>query len=173
MAAASQAYAGVPVGAAYAYSNAAPASVPQQTAGGFEQQAYGTGPESGMAPSHAAALQAAAASSTAATQRAEDAYAYSSTQATSNGQQPHYAANSVTPHEWHQFTKTYMQQGAPQGEYLNTATTLMALGGRDGGGQQGASAETTGVIDNSIIQGSGTSQLQWPGLLYSNGVIGQ
>jgi hypothetical protein len=167
MAASSQAYAGVPVGAAYAYSNGPSAAVPHQTAGGFEQT-YGTGAESVMAPSHAAALQAAA--TTAATQRAEDAYAYSSAQAASNGHQPQYAA--VTPHEWHQFTKTYMQQGAPQGEYLNTATTLMALGGREGGGPQVVGVETTGVNDDPIIQGSAASQLQWPSVLYSNGTMG-
>ena len=171
MAASSQAYADVPVDTAYAYSNGTPSSLPQQSTGGFEPQPYGTGLESAMAPSHAAALQAAAAS-TAATQRAADAYAYSNAQAVSNGHQPPYAATSVTPHEWHHFTKTYMQQVAPQGEYLNTATTLMALGGREGGGTQGLGVETTGAIENPVIPGSGTIPLQWPKVLYSNGHMG-
>ncbi|KAF2679892.1 hypothetical protein K458DRAFT_112179 [Lentithecium fluviatile CBS 122367] len=167
MSASSQAYAGVPVGAAYAYNNGAPASVPQQNTGGFEHQPYGPGQESAMAPSHAAALQAAA--SNAANQRPEDAYAYSNAQVATNGHQPNYSTNSATLHEWHQFAKTYMQQVTPQGEYLNTATTLMALGGREGGGTQGPGVETTGVTDNSVVHA-------WPGVqfgLQTNGHIGQ
>jgi hypothetical protein len=165
-----QAYAGVPIGTAYAYGNGTSSSLPQQTTGSFEQP-YGTGLDGTLASSHATALQAA--SATTATQRPEDAFAYSNAQATTNGHQPHYAGNTVTPHEWHQFARTYMQQGAPQGDYLNTATTLMALGGREGGPSQSVDVETTGAINNAAMQGSAPVQLQWPRAMYSNGQMGQ
>jgi hypothetical protein len=148
--------------------------VPQQT-GGFEQQAYGAGQEGGMTPSHAAALQAAAAASTAAPHRPEDAYAYTNMQVVPNGHQPHYSASSVTPYEWHQFTRTYMQPVPSQGEYLNTATTLMALGGRDGVGSQGSGVENPGAVDHAAMHGSMGSHLQWPAVQYgsqTNGHVG-
>lgn len=164
--AANQPYAGVSVGAAYTYSSGAPASVPQQDTSGFEQQSFPARHDGGMPPSHAAALQAASVPNVS-IQRLEETYSYPNAQAASNNHHTHYPANVVTPHEWHHFTRTYMQQVAPQGEFLNTATTLMALGGREGGGAQIAGVEPTSALDNADIQASATSHLQWPGVQFS------
>lgn len=180
----SQAYVNPPTSAMYTFSNGTANSVPHHaTGGGYDQQSYANSQESGMAPSHAAALQAAAASNAAASTRPEDQYVYNGNNGTSNNaqvtsnnghhHQPSYTTNGVSPDDWARFTRTYMQQGAPpapqqqqqqQGDYLNTATTLMALGsGRDGGGAHhpsssssgGANNEGQGMGEGSVMQGLG------------------
>ncbi|KAF2644415.1 hypothetical protein P280DRAFT_465752 [Massarina eburnea CBS 473.64] len=174
----SQAYTSVPTGATYTYNNGTSTSTPHQQASGYEQQSYPGNQDPAMAPSHAAALQAAAASNTA-PPRPEDTYAYNNAQVASSGHQPTYSANGVSPEDWIHFTRTYMHQAAPQGEYLNTATTLMALGGGREGSNQGSGpgSEGPGVSEGSVMQqGPGQSTMQWPGVQYglpSSGHVAQ
>ncbi|KAF2993586.1 hypothetical protein E8E13_000514 [Curvularia kusanoi] len=74
-------------------------------------------------------------------------YAYHQTSPqVSNSQQSAYVANSYNPQDWRQWSQTYMQQPVgPTGEYLNTATTLMALGGRDGTNWAGEAEEADAI----------------------------
>lgn len=172
VAASGQAYTGLPGGATYAYGNGTPASVPQTT-GGFEQQTYHANQDTAMTPSHAAALQAAASGAT--TQRPGDTYPYGNSQVATNGHQPAYTNTDVGAHGWQQWTRQYMQQVAPQGEYLNTATTLMSLGGREGH-TQGPGQNAQGAVEGSVMQGPGVSTMQWPGVQFgmqTNGHVGQ
>ena len=174
---------GTTSGASLAASNttytAVPAAIPFAYNGGTTQQASGTfdpptynAEDPGMTPSHAAALAAAA--SNAGTQRADDTYTYANAQTISNGHQPVYAANGVSPNDWRQWTKTYMQQfGLPGGEYLNTATTLMTLGGRQGETQ--APGQDASTVESSALQTPGPSNFQWPGIVFGmpNGHVNQ
>jgi hypothetical protein len=167
-----QPYTNVPAGATYTYNNGTSTSAPRQSVSSYEQQHSYQDPA--MPPSHAAALQAAASSST--SQRPEDTYAYSNTQIANNGhQQPPYPANGVSPEDWMHFTRTYMHQASPQGEYLNTATTLMALGsGREGGSQGPGNEGQGGGGEGGVVPGS--SSTQWPGVQFgipsNNGHVG-
>jgi hypothetical protein len=120
-----------------------------------------------MTPSHAAALAAAASGTT--PQRPDSTYVFASTPDTKNGQPP-YSANGVGPTDWRQWTRTYMQQVGPTGEFLNTANTLMALGGRDGGPPTGAGQEVAAEVLN--IQNAGPSNFQWPAIVFGTGFNG-
>lgn len=165
--------AAAPTAAAYAYSNGTPAPVSQLGTTAFEQQPYSAGSDAAMAPSHAAALQAAASGAT--SQRSDGTYVYANAQVATNGHQPSYTANLASPHDWRQFTRTYMQQVAPQGEFLNTATTLMALGGRDSS-SQGPGQDNHVAGEGAVLQASGASHPQWPGVLVgmqANGHLGR
>ncbi|CAI6334729.1 unnamed protein product [Periconia digitata] len=168
-----QGYTNPPATAMYAFNNGTTSNsnaVAHHSTGGYEQRSYANDQESAMAPSHAAALQAAA--SNAASSRSEDHYGYNNAQITNNGQHPYASTNGVSPEDWSRFSRTYIQQTTPQGDYLNTATTLMALGsGRDGGSQSHTN-ESQGMGDGSVMQGLGTNAMQWPGVqtgFHSNG----
>ncbi|KAF2469025.1 uncharacterized protein BDR25DRAFT_289187 [Lindgomyces ingoldianus] len=172
-------YATVPPGASFSYSSATTVSVPpyQQSTAAFSQQPYSSGDDPGMTPSHAAALAAAA--SGAPSQRPNDnfIYANANAQVANNGQQPPYPANQGSPNDWRQWTRTFMHQLGPSGEYLNTANTLMALGGREGSAQ-GPGQDGPGTGDGSAVHGLGPSNFQWPGIVFgmgpgSNGHVGQ
>jgi hypothetical protein len=149
-------------GATHPYTLGTSISVAQQTSNTFEhQQTYSTD-DSVMATTHVAALAAASGN----TPQPSDNYAYTHSHAQSVGSsQPPYSANGFAPQDWRQWTRTYMQPpslGQP-GEYLNTATTLMALGGRDGGSQdQGNNGQ--GPLGNTGVSG----HVHWPELAYPN-----
>ncbi|KAF2119734.1 hypothetical protein BDV96DRAFT_351936 [Lophiotrema nucula] len=140
----------------------------QPASHGYDQQPYASTEDPGMTASHAAALAAAASGTP---QRTSQDYTYANSQAAvSNGHQPAYSMNGVS--DWRQWTRTFMHQpGAPQGEYLNTANTLLAMGGRDGS-SQGTIQEPTGGVDASAMQGPGPSQFQWPGIVFGMGPNG-
>ncbi|KAF1955125.1 hypothetical protein CC80DRAFT_493449 [Byssothecium circinans] len=164
-----------PAGATYAYNNGTTNSAPQPSPSGYEQHSYPSNQDPAMAPSHAAALQAATSSAAAPPPRPEDSYAYANTQVATNGHQHTYPVNGVSPEDWIHFTRTYMHQQAPQGEYLNTATTLMALGGREGA-TQGNGNEGTSEGSVNVMQGQAPAQsaMQWPGVQFgmpSNGHV--
>jgi hypothetical protein len=116
----------------HSYSLGTSIQVPQQTSNAYDQQIYSS-EDPGMTPTHAAVLAAVPSNAT----QPSDSYPYAPThgQTVNNGQQV-YPANGYAAQDWRQWTRTYMQPqpvGQP-GEYINTATTLMALG-RDGGSQ--------------------------------------
>lgn len=165
----SAAYNGMAAGASHPYTLGAPMTVPQAGHRGYEQQTYGGGDESGMAPNHAAAL--AAASSSGISQPSSEAYTYPNTQLAGNGHQSQYTANGYTAQDWSQWTRAYMQQ--PQqsqpGEYLNTATTLMTLG-RDGG-SQGSGSDGQGLVQTSGVQGHHHPS-HWPEISFPNAANG-
>ncbi|KAJ4985616.1 transcription factor [Stagonosporopsis vannaccii] len=75
-----------------------------------------------------------------------------------NAHQPSYVANTYSPQDWRQWTQSYMQQPVvgPQGEYLTTAASLMALGGRDGGGE--------GAADHA--EQAHLGHFHWPGVAF-------
>jgi hypothetical protein len=137
--------------------------VPQQTNNAFDhQQTYSTD-DPGMTTTHVAALAAAAAAS-GGTSQSGDNYGYSNTHAHSaNGGQSAYPTSAYPQQDWRQWTRTYMQpQSISQpGEYLNTATTLMALGGRDGGSQDPVHNGQE-HMDNPGVPG----HVHWPDLAY-------
>jgi hypothetical protein len=158
-------------GASFPYNTGTSAPVPTHPQIGhvYDPQAYSTSEDAGMTPSHAAALAAAASGTT--PQRPHSTYPYPDAK---NGQQPPYSANEVGPTDWRQWTRTYMQQVGPTGEFLNTANTLMALGGREGGALAGPGQEVAAEVLN--MQNTGPSNFQWPGIVFgmgSNGHVNQ
>ena len=135
-------------------------SVPQQTSNAFEHQQTYSADDPGMTTSHVAALAAASSG----VSQPSDGYGYANTHTqNANGGQPAYTTNGYTQQDWRQWTRTYMQpQSLSQpGEYLNTATTLMALGGRDGSAQD-PGHHGPGSLDNSGVPG----HVHWPELAY-------
>ena len=151
--------------ASFAYNNgsAAPVAQPQQ----FDQQAYNGGEDAGMTPSHAAALAAAA---SAAPGSRHGSYSYSNSQATSNVYQQQYPTIGVSPADWHQWSRTNLQQ-LPTGEYLNSANTLLTLGAREGG--TGPSHDAVSAVEGPPIQTAvGISNYQWPVVMFGAGSTG-
>ncbi|KAF1846222.1 uncharacterized protein K460DRAFT_406442 [Cucurbitaria berberidis CBS 394.84] len=157
------------VSTSHPYNLANPLVVSQQASSGFDQQAYSSGEESGMNPTHAAALAAAASNTP---QPTSSAYAYAATQIANNGHQSEYSNSYAAPHDWRQWTRTYMQPQLGQpGEYLNTATTLMTLGR---GESQGPGNDGPGLVDGSGVQGHAGPH--WPEISFpgaANGHLGQ
>jgi hypothetical protein len=155
-------------GATHPYNLGTSISLPPQASNNYnhhQQQTYGTDDPS-MTTTHVAALATVSTS----TSQPGDAYGYANTHAQSaNGSQPTYSTNGYPQQDWRQWTRTYLQpqSHSQPGEYINTATTLMALGGRDGNPQdpghtgQG-SLETTGV----------PGHVHWPELAYPNAAGG-
>lgn len=118
-------------------------------------------------PSHAAALAAATGTTS---QPPPNAYTYpQSLPQVTNTHQPTYVANNYSPQDWRQWTQTYMQQPVgPQGEYLNTATTLMALGGRDGASQDNGH----GGAHAQHIEQAHLGHFHWPGVAFPGAANG-
>jgi hypothetical protein len=154
---------------AISYNLANQMPVTQQTSNAFDQPTYIKVDEEGsMNPSHAAALAAAATSNT--PQAPHNTYGYAQNlPQVSNSHQPTYVANNYSPQDWRQWTQTYMQQQVgPPGEYLNTATTLMALGGRDGASQDhGHGQDGQTHIDQGQV-----SHYHWPGVAFPGAANG-
>jgi hypothetical protein len=157
----------------FSYTNGTSSSVPpHQQNSTFEQPAYSSGEDPDMSNAHAAALAAAASSATtpAAATRANSTYTYASSQSQANNtfpQQPHYPTNGVGPNDWHQWSRTNIQQIGPRGEYANT---LLALGSRESVSQapgQDASGAVQSVGVGEGMQGSGFTHYQWPAVLFS------
>lgn len=149
------------------YSLGAQIPVTQQTTA-YEQQPYiKVDEDSSINASHAAALAAA----TVATSQPHNAYTYpQSLPQVTNTHQPTYVTQNYTPQDWRQWTQTYMQQPVgPQGEYLNTATTLMALGGRDGTGL----GQDSGHANAQHIDQSHMGQYHWPGVAFPGAANGE
>lgn len=131
----------------------------------YEQQPYlKVDEDTSMNTSQAAALVTATSS-----QPPHNAYAYpQSLPQVSSTHQPTYVANNYSPQDWRQWTQTYMQQPVgPQGEYLNTATTLMALGGRDGSNEGAGHGGHTQHIEQAHL-----GQYHWPGVAFPGAANG-
>lgn len=141
--------------------------IPQQTNNAFDhQQTYSSDP--GMTPTHAAALVAV--SSNAAQPHANYTYANTHPQGAHNPQHV-YPTNGYAAQDWRQWTRTYMQPqpiGQP-GEYLNTATTLMALG-RDGASQDPGNNNQGPMSDPGHVH---WPELAFPGAANGHGHMSQ
>ena len=136
----------------------------------YDQQTYiKVDDDSSINSSHAVALAAAAVTGNT-SQPSSNNYAYSQTlpQVTSSHQST-YVANNYTPQDWRQWTQTYMQQQVgPPGEYLNTATTLMALGGRDGATQDNGH----GQDGQTHMDQAPLGHFHWPGVAFPGAANG-
>lgn len=154
-------------GVSHPYNLGMTISAPSQAGSSFDHQQSFSSDDSGMTSTHAAALAAAPGTSS----QPGDSYPYANTHAhTANGATA-YSANGFTPHDWRQWTRTYMQPQplSQPGEYLNTATTLMALG-RDGGSQNPGN-NLPGSIDNAAVQGH-AGHVHWPELAFPGAANG-
>ncbi|OAK94156.1 hypothetical protein IQ06DRAFT_260947 [Phaeosphaeriaceae sp. SRC1lsM3a] len=160
-------YSSMAGGASHPYSLGNSIAGPPQTSSAYEHQQTYSGDDPAMTTTHVAALAAAPGSAS----QSSDSYAYATAHAQNvNGAQTAYAANGYPQQDWRQWTRTYMQpQSLSQpGEYLNTATTLMALGGRDGSTQD-PGHHGQGPLDNSAgVPG----HVHWPELAYPNPATG-
>lgn len=170
-------YSNVPNGSSYTYVNgsstgAVPPTPHANTS--FVPQSYNGGEDTGMTSSHVAALAAAA--SGAPPQRSNSIYAYPDGQTPTpapvptHGYAHGYSANGVASADWQQWSRTNIQHPGPPGEFMNTATTLVALGGRDAA-HQGPPPDASGAMDGTI-----PGQNSWPYMLFNagpNGHIGQ
>ncbi|ORY08661.1 hypothetical protein BCR34DRAFT_674996 [Clohesyomyces aquaticus] len=159
-------YTTVPDGPSYPFSGGTAVPIPsfQQTNATFDQQPYSGVDDPAMPASHAVALAAAVSGP----QNPNDRFIYANAQTANNGQQPSYPANHVSPNGWRDWTRTFMHQLGPSGEFLNTANTLMALGGREGSAQDpGPDGSRAG--DGSTLHGQGPSSYQWPGIIFGAG----
>lgn len=133
-----------------------------QTTTSFDPQAYSGGDETGMTPSHVAALAAAA--SSAPPQRSNSIYTYPDAHPPTNNYAPQYPANIVAPADWQQWSRSNLQ---PPGDYLNTASTLVALGGREAA-HAAPPQEASAPMDGSM-----PNQNAWPYLIFNAGPNGQ
>lgn len=141
--------------------------VTQQTTTYDHQPYIKVDEENSLNASHSVALAAATGTTS---QAPANAYAYSqSLPQVTNPQQSAYVANSYSPQDWRQWTQTYMQQPVgPTGEYLNTATTLMALGGRDGTNQDNGHGDAHGQhMDQAHL-----SHYHWPNVAFPGAANG-
>lgn len=149
------------------YNLGTPISATQQN-NAYEQHPYSKVDEdNSMNASHATALAVIAGNTS---QAPDNAYAYpQSLPQVTNSHQPTYVANNYSPQDWRQWTQTYMQQQVgPPGEYLNTATTLMALGGREGTTQDpGHGHEGQHHIDQSHL-----GHFHWPSVAFPGAANG-
>lgn len=144
------------------------------------QQSYSTPEDQGMTSTHAAALVSA----TNPASQTPSTYAYAQSHNGTHTPQHTYAQTSFAPQDWRQWTRTYMQPptqslGQP-GDYLNTATTLMSLGGRDGnnsgnhnpgsGGEQGGLESVQGHGNQGLGHNthgvSGQVHAHWPEIVF-------
>jgi hypothetical protein len=161
-----QGYTNLPEGGnvSHAYSLGGSMAVTQSN-NAFDQPAYiKVDEETDMNTTHAVALAAVASANT--SQPPGDSYAYANSmaQVTNNGHATTYAINGFTPQDWRQWTRTYMQQPmGPPGEYLNTATTLMALGGREGTSQDAGPGQENQV---SMIDPGAAGHYHWPNIAF-------
>ncbi|KAF2737707.1 hypothetical protein EJ04DRAFT_95407 [Polyplosphaeria fusca] len=171
LAASSAPYAAAPAGASYPYTSAPTTSATPhpQANHNFSAQTYGGSEDTGMTPSHVAALAAATISS--GPSQTGDGYAYTTSHVGSNGHQVPYSANGATSNDWRQWARTYTNQVPHSGDYLNTASTLMALGGREGGSQAPV-PDSTAPVEPAAMQGPGLSSYQWPGMMFGMGSNG-
>lgn len=150
------------------YSMATQVPATQQGAAYDHQPYIKVDEDSGLNSSHAVAL---AVTPNATTQGSGSTYTYpQSVPQVTNTQQSGYVANNYSPQDWRQWTQTYMQQPVgPSGEYLNTATTLIALGGRDGPSADGAHTDAHGHHMDQAHLG----HFHWPNVAFpgaANGV---
>jgi hypothetical protein len=168
-------YASMAGSAIHPYSIGTTISLPQHPGNSYshhQQHAYTTD-DPGMTTTHVAALAAASTN----TSQSNEAYGYSNTHSqNTNSIPPAYTANGYPQQDWRQWTRTYLQPQphSQPGEYINTATTLMALGSRDGSSQDpGHNAQ--GNLESSGVPG----HVHWPELAYppnpgnGHGHIGQ
>ncbi|KAH7092490.1 hypothetical protein FB567DRAFT_434831 [Paraphoma chrysanthemicola] len=164
----SSTYTSIAGGVSHPYNLGTSISTSQQPGTAFDHQQSYSSDDPGMTSTHAAALAAASGG----TSQPSDSYTYANTHAqTANNGAPAYSTNGFTPQDWRQWSRTYMQPqplGQP-GEYLNTATTLMALG-RDGGSQNPGN-NMQGSLDNAAVQGH-TGHVHWPELAFPNAANG-
>ncbi|KAH6639174.1 hypothetical protein C7974DRAFT_127078 [Boeremia exigua] len=92
-------------------------------------------------------------------------YTYPQTLPATAPHQPAYVANNYSPQDWRQWTQSYMQQPVgQQGDYMNTAASLMALGGREGGGQDGSA-------DGNAAEAH-LGHFHWPGAAFPGAANG-
>lgn len=170
LATSSTTYPGSSARAPFSYNNGPSAPVVpqhQQTSNAFTRTVYSASEDAGMPPSHAAALAAAA--SGAPPQHTNGTYAYANAPNATNGYQAPYQANGVSTSDWHHWSRTNLQQQlGPPGEYINSANTLLALGGREGG-SQGPGPETATAVEGTAMQGPGFSNYPWPRILFNAG----
>jgi hypothetical protein len=159
-------YSGLP----YQYSNTSSTAVtPSHQQGTYPQQVYNNSEETALPPSHAAALQA-----TATTQSINGTYAYSSPQVATGSYPSQFSANGVTPTDWHQWSRSSLQQMGAPGEYLNSANTLLTLGSREGTQGPGGPAQMASMVEASPLQGpTFTNSFQWPRIMFNAGPNGQ
>ena len=150
-------------GASHPYNLGSSMTGPAQTSNAYDhQQTYGSD-DQGMTTTHVAGLAGPPVSAT----QPSDSYAYATTHSQNvNGAQTAYAANGYPQQDWRQWTRTFVQPQplSQPGEYINTATTLMALGGRDGSTQD-PGHHSQGPLDNSTgVPG----HVHWPELAFPN-----
>ena len=145
------------------YNLSTQAPVTQQTTTYDHPSYIKTDEESSLNVSHSMGLGAVTGTTS---QAPANTYAYSQV---SNTQQPTYAAHSYNPQDWRQWSQTYMQQPVGStGEYLNTATTLISLGGRDSTSQDNNHGDDHGQhMDHAHL-----AHYHWPNVAFPGAANG-
>jgi hypothetical protein len=159
-------YASMAGGSTHPYNLGTSMSLPQHTSNAYsqhQQQAY-SAEDPGMTTTHVAALAAASTN----TPQPNEAYGYSNAPhaQTTNSGPPAYTQNGYAQQDWRQWSRTYLHPQQPlsqSGEYINTATTLMALGGREGSSQD-PGHNSQGNMENTGVPG----HVHWPELAFPN-----
>lgn len=148
-------YGSIPNSNAHPY-NLGAAIAPPRPSPLYSQQGFSNNEDSVLTATHAAAIEVAARHSSQSAAAEGYGYGTAASQVQDTSQAP-YSNHGLTLQDWRQWSRTYIQPqpqvlGQP-GEYLNTATTLMALGGGGGSGGNGAGtnggAATSGAHNHS------------------------
>lgn len=166
----SSAYIGSSANSMHPYNIGNPIPTPQQASGVFDRQVYSNSTKSNLPSTHPTSLPSNNGS------QPSDNYAYTSSHSqASNGAQATYTSDGFAPQEWRQWSNMFMQPQplSQPGEYLNTASTLVALGGREGR-VQAPGNDGRRSIDISGAQGH-PGHTHWPEISYpgiANGHMG-
>lgn len=153
-------YGGAPTGTSFAFSNGgASLTSHQQGNNMFDQQVYTASDDTSLAPTHAVALAAAAASGTPEPRR-RSSYAFSNVQA-ANSNTYNAPYNGTTPNDWVQWSRANVRQIESLGDYPNVSSTVHPPHGRTGSPTQGGA----GGVDGPPMQGSSRFG-QWPAVVF-------
>jgi hypothetical protein len=136
----------------------------------FDQSSYVNVADTGMSAAHVAAIQSAASGDP---PPPPENFIYANT-TTPNNAPPHYPVHPSAHNDaWQQWARANVNPIGPPQEYsrpqeYNTANTLMALGGRDGG--------PPGAVQEGSVAAEGTSvsaqTASWPMMIFGIGPNG-
>jgi len=135
----------------------------------FDQSNYTSVADPGMSAAHVAAIQSAASGNP---PPPSESFIYANN--ASNNAQTHYPVHPSSHNDaWQQWARANVVPIAPQDysrpqEYLNTANTLMALGGRDGV-TPAAGPEDAASTEGSTVTAQNSS---WPMMIFGIGPNG-
>jgi hypothetical protein len=155
----------------YNSGGSAPMTVYPPTSAPYEQSSFHVADDASLSAAHANVLASAASGGP--SQRTQP-FIYGDASGSNNGHSAQYPVDVAGPTGWMSWTKAIMPSArltgdyGPPPEFLNTANTLMSLGGREATAQdQGVVPHGHNNVDGPNIQAPGLQRVQWPENLFN------